>query len=369
MSREANQRISTLLEEDEAARMLTHARTKADASKLQRLKCAGRLISPHRGLYVRPEAWSALGERDRALHLMRTLSRRHPGWVFCDISAGAAHGLSVPLKSLSRLHILTPAHAPTRSTDEICRHASSARASVMVDGIRMTTLEETTFDCLRRMGLRDGLALADSALRRLGLDDWERLADRVVVRHREETGLRKALAVLQLADARAESGGESIARATMLELGFQAPRLQVEIEDPLSAGRSYRVDFLWTLPDGRRVVGELDGHEKYQNPAMMSGRSVVEVLAAERLRESRLSAAGLTVMRFSYADVCNLRFFERLLEQYGIPRPGRPSRLRKPYREGWRALRLGKRTLRWKRDWPSPHPGSRATSSRARAAG
>lgn len=65
------------------------------------------------------------------------------------------------------------------------------------------------------------------------------------------------------ADGRSENGGESVVRAIILELGFAEPDLQVEIEDPLNPGTYKRVDYYWLLEDGRAIVGELDGFEKY----------------------------------------------------------------------------------------------------------
>ena len=352
MSRDADQRIGKLLDAGERKRRLVHADTRADAAKLQRLRAKGALVSPHHGLYVRTSAWAALTEPERAFWKMRALCARHPGWVFCDVSAALAHGLSVPLREVGTLHVLSSPGSPTRSTGAIVRHATSARGACWKDGVHVTDLAQSVYDCLRRLGFRDGLAVADSGMAAMELDDWETLADRLIALHHGEPGLRRTLGILRHADPRAESGGESIARAAMLELGFELPELQVEVPDPFAPGRSYRVDFLWTLPDGNRVAGELDGREKYVNPQMTKGRSAVEVLAEERLRESRLSAAGVRVMRFSFADVCRLGFFESLLERYGIPRPGRPSRLRSPFREEWRPMELGGWRLRCKRVWP-----------------
>lgn len=62
---------------------------------------------------------------------------------------------------------------------------------------------------------------------------------------------------------------------------------------------------------------------KYNDPRFRGGRTVNEVLIAERERESHLNALGLPVMRFKYADVLDRRRFVRLLEKFGIPRVGK----------------------------------------------
>ena len=70
------------------------------------------------------------------------------------------------------------------------------------------------------------------------------------------------------------------------------------------------------------MAGELDGRQKYVDPTMTRGRATVDLLADERLRESRLTRVA-RVVRFSFADVCNADYFERLLDSFRIPRrPG-----------------------------------------------
>ena len=109
-----------------------------------------------------------------------------------------------------------------------------------------------------------------------------------------------------------------LAREAMIELGFAAPELQAEFVDPLS-GQVSRVDFLWHLPDGTLVAGELDGRQKYVDPTMTRGRATVDLLADERLRESRLTRVA-RVVRFSFAVVCDRGRFARLLDSFGVPR-------------------------------------------------
>jgi len=110
-----------------------------------------------------------------------------------------------------------------------------------------------------------------------------------------------------------------MARAAIIEEGFELPDLQVELHDPMD-GAAYRVDFLWTCPDGRRIIGELDGWEKYLDPAMTEGRGTLGVLVAERQRESRITMSGASVVRFSYRQVRDHGYLARLLAAYGVPR-------------------------------------------------
>ena len=67
------------------------------------------------------------------------------------------------------------------------------------------------------------------------------------------------------------------------------------------------------------MLGELDGREKYENQAMTKGRDAVQVLADERLRESRVSASGAKIMRFSFAEAVKPARMKHLLKAFGVP--------------------------------------------------
>ena len=284
--------------------------------RLSRMVRAGAVVSPACGIFAREGYWSGLKPLERHARLVRALAKLHPAWVFCDVSAAVIHGLPVSYPLLSRVHVAVSQKAHSRSTPHIARHTMCKCSVEEVDGVKVTPFGRTVFDCLRAMGFRDGLAIADAALRMRGSTS-EELVEAIKRRKSHCRGVERALMTALHADGRAESGGESIARAALIELGYALPELQVEVESKLGA---YRADFQWKLPDGRIVLGELDGHEKYQNPDMTGGRSAVDVLADERIRESHLSAAGYQVMRFSYADVCSDWRLRRILDAFGIPR-------------------------------------------------
>ncbi len=77
-------------------------------------------------------------------------------------------------------------------------------------------------DCLMQTGFVDGMPIADSAISKLGLMR-EQLMETVEKRAGARNGraVRTALTTLRYADARAESGGESVARAVMIETGLR----------------------------------------------------------------------------------------------------------------------------------------------------
>lgn len=74
--------------------------------------------------------------------------------------------------------------------------------------------------------------------------------------------LARLLILCRLANGKSENSGESLARATMIELGFKNPELQREFFNKNNPEWPYRVDFAWE-DNKKLIVGELDGTDKY----------------------------------------------------------------------------------------------------------
>lgn len=130
-----------------------------------------------------------------------------------------------------------------------------------------------------------------------------------------------------------ENGGESFALAVIFELGFPWPEQQVEFTciGPDGARKVRRVDFAWYLPDGRIVVGELDGQQKYVDPSMTGGRSIAAIVEDERERSQMLHRCGVSaVVRFAFDDVVRRAPLERKLREAGVP-CGAPPVLPQPH--------------------------------------
>lgn len=281
----------------------------------------GGLVAPHSGLYARSAWWKGLCRNEQDLAVLRTFCARDERLTLCSYSAAVAWGLPVHYRLRDRVHVLG-SHHDFRCGVE--RHAFVRDSCELAGGLRVTCLEQTVFDCLRYASFQEGLPIADAALARLGMDSKE-LSVRIARRHKHSKGLVRCLEILKYADGRAESGGESQARAVMIEQGFMLPELQVEIPEVLAGEGSYRVDFFWDLAWGP-VIGEEDGAQKYVNPAMTRGRSLERIQMEERLRESRLTRYG-KVMRFSYRQILDTKGFCALLTSFGIPRVHEPRRI------------------------------------------
>ena len=283
-----------------------------------------------RGLYARKEYWAGLADDPAARHLClaRSLAIQHPTWTFCSYTAALLHGFPVGYHLLDEVHVVLPPSAHARSREGLVQHVSRHEIQhVEVSGVRVTPAIQAAADCMRAARLRDALPIADAALRAAGIPR-EAFVACVAVYARGRCGVDRALRCAHYADGLAESGGESVARAAMIEEGFQIPRLQVEFADPLNPGHAIRVDHLFTRHDGSLVAGELDGMGKYLDENLLEGRSTAEALVLERQRESHINALGIPVARYRYKDLQEPGRLAAVLDAFGVPRVSRRERSR-----------------------------------------
>jgi len=319
MTRSRQLEVDALFAKAEKRRACLTLVSGKDRQLIRRRIAKGRAFAPLSGMYVRSGYWRALSSEEMALHKARALQQLHPSWIFCSTTAAIAHGLEISYEAMRTIHAGTKRLRPSSSSYRVARHMLGDERHVDVAGIRVTPLDDTIFDCLRSMDFERGLAAADSYLRLTGRTRAD-LIELIDSRKGGYAGIQQARITAAWADGRAENGGESVARARMIEFGFMVPELQVWIDNHLDPGNPYRVDFRFLLPDGTMVVGEFDGSGKYSNSSMTRGASPVKVMQRERLRESRISLGGAVVMRFSYEELMDDLFFIRLLTEFGIPR-------------------------------------------------
>lgn len=322
MARRLDDEIDALLDEAETCGSCAATTDRRLAEALRRREAAGELVSPIRGLWARGATWDSLEPDQRMLRQLRGLHKLHGSWVFAGTSAGVAHGLSVNWHLLNEVVILRERSGMRYLDGAVRSIRASSEEAVWAGGVPATTLARTALDCARELPLRDSLPIVDSALARHEFDkgDLELYVDTRVSRL---SGAREARLAVGLGTDKSGSGGESIARAAIWELGFAEPELQTVVRDPVD-GNTYYVDFCWRLPDGEVVYGELDGGEKYLDPRMTHGRGAIWKMRRERIRESRLTAAGAKVMRFSLEDVADNARFAAMLEGFGVPRVREP---------------------------------------------
>lgn len=291
------------------------------SSALSIRRQSGELVSPRRGMYAPADLWNKLDARQRHLWAARTIGSQRPDRVFCHVTAALAYNLNVTLTGafgtdIEVIHVVAGNREHGRLQNGIRCHNITDAATWRAEGIPVTSPARTVFDCARSLSFPDALAIADAALRS-GLtnrDEFLGLIDENAGAH----GIAKARKVLEHANALAESGGESLLRAGLIELGYKTPELQVTFKTPL--GDFFRVDLLARREDGSAVALEMDGRIKYEDPAMTRGRDHIGVLLDERQREAALTACNLQIMRVRYRDLVDDRRLTKLCEAYRLPK-------------------------------------------------
>jgi hypothetical protein len=193
---------------------------------------------------------------------------------------------------------------------------------VEVDGLHVTTLARSVTDAAARLPFEAGVALADAALRGSrggGFSGWARVpveraklltASLALPIHH---GRARAARAIGFADPASESPGESLVRAALHRLGVPPPTLQVEFAG--TGGARYVVDFFW--PEQQFVI-EFDGRAKYVDPALRNGRSVEQVVHAEKLREDDIRAQVRGFARVEWSVARSLPALAERLARAGL---------------------------------------------------
>lgn len=262
------------------------------ANHLRALVTAGHLVRVARGAYV--EARLLRGATPQTEHLVRTLAvvlSRRGTLAASHLSAALVHGLPVLRVEMGPIRVVhTSRQVATRRHDAFTVHPCPGREWLThVGGVPVVVPALAVMGTAMASGLRSGLMAADAALRR-DQTTSEELAD-WLPRLRHHPGVARARQVVELADRRAESPGESLLRWILLRLGHRVIPQFVIVDE---RGFVARVDFY--LPD-LRVVVEFDGRVKYE------GHDGKDALAAEKARERRIGRQGYGVARVVWADL------------------------------------------------------------------
>ena len=214
-----------LTQAEQEGRCLIPPSTAIRKALLRRIGSA--IVSPMPGLFARKTRWEELNQAQRHVEIVRALAIQHPEWTFCSYSAACLLGLEVSWRHLNVVHVCSETKPSARPGARIQRHRTEPAGAIDQGGISITPPIQTVTDCLLQTGFAVGIPIADSAISKLGLTR-EQLMEAVEKRAGARNGraARTALTTLQYADARAESGGESVARAVMIETGFAPDRLQ-----------------------------------------------------------------------------------------------------------------------------------------------
>lgn len=288
-----------------------HTLTAAEAAELgltrellRRLERAKVLTRVGRGAYVQT---SVLQEQDhedqrhrlRARAVLRTYRK---GWAASHTTAAAVWGLPVRNASLDRIHV-----AHTLPVGRSRRHGTGDGAITVHtcpgpdlitehDGFRTVDPHTAVLGTALIASQESAVMAADAALH-LKLVTPDSL-DAAVIRMPRVPGVTRARKVLELADGRSESAGESRLRLILRDLGFYAiPQFPIKEGDRVIA----RVDFY--LPR-LGVVLEFDGMLKYRAGDRRPGDPAIpEPVIKERGRERNIRALGYGVGRVTWGEL------------------------------------------------------------------
>ncbi|MBW3093258.1 hypothetical protein KIH79_10080 [Bifidobacterium sp. 82T10] len=315
-----NHELAARCLETEERRLCMWGRTSAERRVLLRRTAAGDMIRVAESCYARADHWNTLDRMEQYRRIIRTLTVQHPDWLFGDMTAAAFYGINDSVRHANVIHRMTDRRRHSHDHGSLRYHLLPDEERVqcrLVDGVRVTSLRRTIFDCVRRLDFPDGLSVAEAALRQR-LMSREDMLD--ACRTLPGNFRAKALRAVASAPGGTENGGEAYAYAVMLEEGFEAPKLQEEIIDPVDLGRRYRVDFSWHTQDGRFIVAELDGRIKYTDPSMFKDGSQSETFIAEKERDERIRLVADDVVRFSFSEAYRRTMLSAKLDKARVPR-------------------------------------------------
>ncbi|MDF6099729.1 hypothetical protein P9A14_04980 [Gordonia hongkongensis] len=209
-------------------------------------------------------------------------------------SAAALLGLATLHPQRETVHLTKPSSSSggfVRGHRHVHNGPLGRDETVVVEGVLVTRAERTAVDIAMSGDFAQALVVFDQALR-MGADPG--LMSAMVDSRAGWRNVGVARQALDVADARAESVGESWSRAQMVLAGLPTPRLQHTFQTPHGEARA---DFDW---DGR-IIGEFDGLQKYG--LVVPGESPRDVLIREKQREDALRAQGIVVIRWTWATL------------------------------------------------------------------
>jgi hypothetical protein len=253
------------------------------------------------GAYCLASSWE-LAKNDEALHrrilaLSAMAGMSQPVYA-CGPFAAELHQLPLPSREPALVDLVRDSRRDTRPAQSgvqprnrlegvriVSRNLTgeivTSAAGVPVVGVAATAMTAS-------VGLADEyrVALFDAALRLEAThDELKEIGSRWI----STKGMTNASDLVDLARVGAESPLESISRIRLVNRGLPEPVLQQDFHD--SRGFIGRVDMWW--PDWR-VIGEADGLTKYDD---------AQILRQEKIREDRLRALGLIVVRWTWNEM------------------------------------------------------------------
>lgn len=287
---------------------------------LRRRAVDGELVRVYGSFYARTSYWSSMSVLERYRCLIRSISAFHPHWVFGGMTAAAIYGINDSTRHAYYLERMVTLCSHQHDYGRIRHRYLIEHAQIPYvrhDGVRVTTIDRTIFDCARFYELPDALAVVEAALRQ-GHVEKKHLLEyfRTASGHHRA----QALAALRYASGKTENGGEAFALGVMIQEGYMVPTLQMEFEHPFDSSRVDRVDYAWRTASGKLIVAELDGRMKYRDETLYVNGSLPDTIIAEKEREERICLVADELIRFSFSDALYRDVLVAKLDKAGVPK-------------------------------------------------
>ncbi len=129
------------------------------------------LTKVRRDAWVRSAEWEELFGEGRLRTRAQAVAARteNPLATNSHTTAAAIHGLPLYRTATDRVHLIVPGlHTRKNSSDVVRHHVPLAPEDVVViDGLRVTSLERTVYDVIRAVSLEAAVVCFDAALRRI----------------------------------------------------------------------------------------------------------------------------------------------------------------------------------------------------------
>jgi hypothetical protein len=251
------------------------------------------------GTFTFSDLWNA-DEEERHRVLAQAVAEKLDRVVaLSHTSAALAHGLRVWGADLSLVHVTRLDGGAGRTESGVVHHEGFTLPADLrtVNGVLVTHPARAAIEAASLLPPDAGLGILDSALQ-LALTDRAEM-DATFRLHGSWPQMQGVQLLVRMADAGAQSVGESRTRYLCYAHHLPAPVLQFEVRD--GAGRLVGItDFAWP---GHRLLGEFDGQVKYGRylrPGELPGDAVFR----EKRREDAIcEVLGWRMIRIVWADL------------------------------------------------------------------
>lgn len=247
---------------------------------------SGRLTALSPQLFYPTHTWNGLPAHDKSFLEAVAAGRNTSTTVLVGRSAARIGGMWVVALSPEKVELAscTGNVGPSLRSNPrylVRRFRLPRRSTYRKHGIRATALIRSAIDIARLHGFHEGLVAFDWLLR-AGADRDDIAAE--IIRMGRFKGCATARRCLQHATELSESPYESLARAILIDAGFQ-PTPQFSV-------KNFRVD----LSVGGGVLIEIDGDGKYAD-------DTAGVIKRENDRKKRIENLGYRILRYRPAEL------------------------------------------------------------------